>query len=388
MHRLAFTTVACLLLSATAHAGGLTDAPLRPQPIWGGAEVEACGWPSTVYMDGCTGTLVNPELVVFASHCMFFAGGSGPALASFGETVDAPAREVATSSCTMYPGWMPDDSGLGVDVAFCVLAEPVIDVPIVPILMGCETEVLQPGQEITLVGYGVVDNGTFGTKSEVVTTVNALEGETEINVGGNGTSSCNGDSGGPAYVQLDDGSWRVFGITSRGISGNCADASIYGLMHSHVQWIEDTSGIDITPCHDADGTWNPGDGCTDFPLDPGPGAADWPSGCAGGRLSGPSASCGDPFVEGGTGTTGEADTDTADSGTTADPSTTGDTDLPGGTAADESSTTSTASSTDPTAGAIEDPKGCDCQTTPRPLGPLGLLLLLLPLTRQRPRRPS
>jgi hypothetical protein len=389
MRCLAYATAGCLLLlGATAHAEPSIAAPGAPQPIWGGTVVEACGWPTTVYMGGCTGTLVHPEVVVFASHCMFFGGGNGPAFASFGETIDQPAREVATQSCTMFPGWIPDESGLGKDVAFCVLAEPVVDVPIVPILMGCETEVLAPGQEITLVGYGVTNDGSTGIKHEVITTINALEGEAEINVGGSGTSSCNGDSGGPAYVRLLDGAFRVFGVTSRGISGSCADASIYGLIHRHVQWIEDTSGIDVTPCHDADGTWNPTDACTELPLDPGLGSATgWRTGCAGGLLSGPSVTCGNPFGEEGTGTTGEADTglDDSDSGSSSD------TGLPGGTAAD--TTTGTAmdstttdgdgsTSTD-TAGTDDDTTTCSCRAdAPFPRA-LVLLLLAAPLTRRR-----
>src|SRR5690606_4917360 len=146
-------------------------------------------------------------------------------------------------------------------------------------------------QPITLVGYGLTNTGSVGIKHEVTTVVNGFEGP-EINVGGNGTSSCNGDSGGPAYVQLSDGSWRVFGVTSRGTTGNCADESIYGLIHSHVQWIEDASGLDVTPCHDADGTWNPTETCTNFPLTPNIGETDWLQGCAALRLSTPSATCG------------------------------------------------------------------------------------------------
>lgn len=389
MRRLAFTATGCLLLlSTTAHARAVTGAAPPPQPIWGGTVVEECGWPTTVYMDGCTGTLVHPEVVVFASHCMFFSGGSGPAFASFGETIDQPARQVATQSCTMFPGWVPDESGLGKDVAFCVLAEPILDVPIVPILMGCEAEVLAPGQEITLVGYGVTNNGSAGIKNEVVTTVNALEGAAEVNVGGNGTSSCNGDSGGPAYVRLPDGGWRVFGVTSRGVSGSCADASIYGLIHRHVQWIEDGSGIDVTPCHDADGTWNPSEACTEFPLDPGLGAAGWRAGCAAGRLSGPSITCGDPFEEEeGTGTTGEADTglDESTSG-----SSSSDTGLLEGTATDSStgiaveSSSSTSDGTD-TAGADDEDTGCSCRAGARFPRALVLLLLAVPLLRRRRR---
>src|SRR5690606_35321759 len=195
---------------------------------------------------------------------------------------------------------------------------------------------LTPGQEITHVVYGVTNGGGVGINTEVVTTVHGLEAPA-LGVGGNGTRSCNGDSGGPAYVQLEDGSWRVFGITSRGVTGDCADESIYGLIHSHVQWIEDETGLDITPCHDADGTWNPSEGCTEFPLTPGVGESGWPEGCSSLRLSAPSATCGDPFFED-PGTTGEPDTGGVDESTSGDTTDGTDTGLPGGTAEGDSTT--------------------------------------------------
>ena len=40
------------------------------------------------------------------------------------------------------------------------------------------------------------------------------------------------------------------------------------MMHSGMEWFEDQTGFDLTPCHDADGTWNPGPSCGGFPLTP------------------------------------------------------------------------------------------------------------------------
>jgi hypothetical protein len=389
MHRLVSiaAVLPLLVLSATAHARALTDPPTPPQPIWGGTAVEECGWPTTVFVDGCTGTLVHPELVVFAAHCMFFSGGPGPATVAFGESSGAPSRELPTAGCTMFPGWVPDETSFGNDIAFCRLAEPVLDVPIVPILMGCETDVLQPDQAITLVGFGITDRGALGIKHEVVTTINGFEGP-EINVGGGGTSSCNGDSGGPAYVQLADGSWRVFGVTSRGVSGSCADPSIYGLLHPHAQWLEDETALDITPCHDADGTWNPTETCAQFPLTPAVGETDWAQGCTSLRLGPPSATCGEPFTED-PGTTGDADTGLDESAgeTTAET----DPELPGGTAG--SGTTSTPDPTTDTTGAPPSSQDddedllvtCTCKTSSS--APLPLLLLLLAPLRPRRRSP-
>jgi len=376
------------LLSTTALAASEAIPGSEPLHIYGGSAVEPCGWPTTVYVDGCTGTLVDPQVVVFAAHCMFFAGGAQPSTIRFGEVGEMPEREVPTVGCAMFPGWMPDEASFGSDVAFCVLEEPVTDVPIVPILMGCETEVLQPGQEITLVGFGATESGMLGVKHEVVTTINGSRNDGEVNVGGNGLSSCNGDSGGPAYVQLEDGSWRAFGITSRGVSGNCSDPSVYGLIHTHVEWIEETSGLDITPCHDADGVWNPDARCTEFPLTPGLGESTWAEGCALDLLSPPAASCGDPFDDGSgtTGTGGGSETGAdASGGTAGEGSSSSSGDGEAGTAAASSTTTEPPADTDDTFLDSDDAESSGCGCTTEPTSPLGFLFLLgcVPLVRRR-----
>lgn len=385
-----------LAFAPSGHTEPLTTRVLPPEPIVGGTPVAACGWPTTVHLAGCTGTLVSPDLVVFAAHCMFFAGGQGPDTADFGETADAPARQVPTASCTMFPGWVPDATQFGNDVAFCTLSESVDDVPIVPILMGCETDVLMPDQEITLVGFGVDDDLVLGTKREVTTIVNGFEG-TEINVGGSGASACSGDSGGPAFVQLADGSWRVFGITSRGTTGNCTDPSIYELIYDHVEWIETESGIDVTPCHGSDGTWNPSAICEGFPLTPSVGDTSWDRGCSTSRLSGPSETCGDPFIEE-TGTTGNTDTG-LDESSSSDHST--DTGLPGSTSTEsttglsgnstaeattgDDSIASGTSTTDDTSPEDDPDAGsaCSCSSEAPYPHPRLLFLLALPALRRR-----
>ncbi|MCH9688192.1 MAG: trypsin-like serine protease [Deltaproteobacteria bacterium] len=377
-----------MTVSFVAQAG-LTDPPRPPQPIWGGTEVPECGWPTTVFMGSCTGTLVHPEVIVFASHCLFSSGGTGPDFATFGENIYSPQRTVAIDSCTMFPGWIPEPSSFGDDIAFCLLSEPMLDIPIVPILMGCETEMLVPGAPVTLVGYGVTNDDGFGRKHEVTTQVNGFDGP-ELEVGGNGTGACNGDSGGPAYIQLPDGSWRVFGVTSRGTASNCAFPSIYGLIHSHTQWIENETAIDITPCHDADGTWNPDDRCHAFPLTPAVGESCWEQGCALAQLSAPSASCGDPIEEpaGGGSSSG--------GGTCPDESTgaaSGDaTGLPGDTGAD-STGPAPSPATDSTGGTAgdagqggDDMGACSCRTdAPAPAAAWLLLPLLAPRRRRRAR---
>ena len=279
----------CCLLGlfspGTAHASGpdaLADA-LDPQAIFGGTDVAACGWPTTVTMEGaCSGTLVHPQVVIYAAHC-----GPGYNQVVLGESLNSPSRNLPVEFCKTYQGQQS-----GTDFAFCKLQEPVLDIPIVPILMGCETDILQPGQEVTIVGFGDADTGPYGVKREVVTTINNIQ-DNEAFIGGNGKDSCQGDSGGPVYVKLPDGSWRVFGITSYG--GQCGTGGYYSMMHLGMAWFEEQSGIDLTPCHNADGSWQPGFDCQGFPTDPGVGGSDWSQGCGGGPVNQFSATCGAPF---------------------------------------------------------------------------------------------
>ncbi len=291
---LAFASFSLLSAPALADGPEAFSIDLPASEIYGGAEVAACGWPTTVSVEGnCTGTLVHPEVVIYAAHC-----GSGYNQIRFGESIDGgPGRTVQTEFCKTYPGGGP---GSGNDWAFCKLAEPVTDVKIVPILMGCETDVLVPGTEVVIVGFGSADNGPYGIKREVTTTINQITPQGEAGIGGGGKDSCQGDSGGPVYVQLknsafgdpSDDTWRVFGITSYG--GACGNGGFYSMMHTGMEWFEQESGVDLTPCHDAQGNWLPTGGCAGFPKEPNIGGGAWEDGCAPGAVGGASQMCGVP----------------------------------------------------------------------------------------------
>lgn len=268
---------------------GLTTPEPEPVPIVGGIVTDDCQWPATVLMSGCSGTLIHPEVVLYAAHC--------PNTNAIGFGVNGNDRQVATTFCLGSPDY-PGMSGS--DFKFCRLAQPVTDVPFVPMMMGCEADQIPIDTPVVVVGYGNTSDGGggFGTKRWIDATIAGFpNGGTMIGLFYEDvkTGACNGDSGGSTYVQLEDGSWRLVGISST-VAGSCGGSSQHVPAWHAAQFIEDETGLDVTPCHDADGTWNPSDACTGFPLDPDDGSGKtWANGCGPGQVSGASMTCGPVF---------------------------------------------------------------------------------------------
>src|SRR5262245_17051795 len=116
-------------VACTPEDGPPAAAETAQQPITGGQLATECQWPTTVLLNGCTGTLVHPLIVTTAAHC-----GTNHKTAVFGESSARAARRIPIEYCRTYSrnrpdGGAPQPNTLR-DWAFCKLTQPVMDVPI------------------------------------------------------------------------------------------------------------------------------------------------------------------------------------------------------------------------------------------------------------------
>ena len=269
---LAFIWGLCLLYgNIFSSASALGDDFVRR--IVGGKETEANEWPWMVALlsvgednpadsQFCGGALIHPWWVITASHCLTSESADSFEVAigirDLRNDPENSYQRIGIDEIYLHPAYETAlDPSIDGDIALLRLAEPVFDIPVLPLVH--QYELIQPGVNGTVIGWGKTTDG--GHASDVLLEVelpivsqeeaNATEAyDTDLSADmlpagfiEGGKDSCEGDSGGPFVVPMENGEWGLAGIVSFGSPLGCAASNAHGIYASVPYFYDEIMGL-------------------------------------------------------------------------------------------------------------------------------------------------
>lgn len=231
--------------------------------IIGGKEVPEGGYPEccligTIDSQGsikwfCSGILVKRGIVLTAAHCNNENQNYIVALNTINSQLTTNAELIIAKETYPHPDYKKNNYGF--DLCAIVLSK---NSTVQPIEIASSEEIGNATSN-TLVGFGHNNlSGTagFGKKREVDVAIKSIQRSPEQDLsidehkygfnsnlefvaGGNGYDSCKGDSGGPAYINVE-GTRKLAGITARAAKDkrvNCGDGGIYTRIDKYIDFI-------------------------------------------------------------------------------------------------------------------------------------------------------
>jgi uncharacterized protein (TIGR03382 family) len=255
-------SLTCLLLALLCISPSRAD-----DRVVGGSQVPRGRWPDVVAVllrNGvCTGTLVAPDVVLTAAHCI-----AGEPYEVVVDTIDyaRPGGErIRVAWARAYPSWE-----YRYDVGVLMLDQPATFAKPRVVTSACTARaLLTPGRRVEIVGFGLatvegLDSNTRLHQASVPVTDPTCARDPacnpdvaphgEFTAGGHGADSCFGDSGGPVYIDTQDGHGHALvGIVSRGLAlpaAPCGNGGVYVRVDKVISWIQSVTGrkLDRTSC--------------------------------------------------------------------------------------------------------------------------------------------
>lgn len=143
---------------------------------------------------GCTATVVGPEVLLIAAHCV---GNGASAAFKLQNGVSY------TSKCTHHSGYSSDATA---DYALCKIGAVVTDTLFETV--NIDASRIKVGDKIQLTGYGCTQPGGSGGNDGVyrvgLSTVKSVHAGNQDIVTEGGAALCFGDSGGPAFFYTNE----------------------------------------------------------------------------------------------------------------------------------------------------------------------------------------
>jgi len=290
MHPLLSALLLTSMIGCGSGAPGLADPPHGVRAITGGEQAPVGAYPQvgvllvTASWGGqsigsmfCTGTLIAPDTVLTAAHCIELqlsiigaVGGDfsdsyfsfARDVTSFSQTLTPPPGSVRIRRIDPHPGYMSLaglQPGLGdnFDVGLAFLDSTVEVMEPAALARPADAARIQVGAEVEIVGYGqtsATDPDSTGVKYQARSFINRV-GANEMQIGEvppGDPSKCHGDSGGPTFLNFgsaDQPALRVVGVTSHAYDEtDCLAGAVDTLVIPYLDWIDQTMN---RACNDA-----------------------------------------------------------------------------------------------------------------------------------------
>lgn len=177
-----------------------------------------------VYPDGtkslCSGTLIKKDLVLTAGHC--FDNEASEIIVTGGSTGTGSQR-VAATDFAVHDGYDSSiDGAVKNDVALVTL-ERSMSLPTASIFASADPKV---GDTVGIFGFGVDENERTGIFRSGSMTIDSITQDNIYAVYTKSSSNtCNGDSGGPVYLQGERSDGKTItglvGVVSAGLGEGC-----------------------------------------------------------------------------------------------------------------------------------------------------------------------
>ncbi|XP_059722703.1 chymotrypsin-C-like [Haemorhous mexicanus] len=261
---------AVCLIVLLGYAYGCGQPAVPPQlssRVVGGEDAVAHSWPwqislqysrSGSWYHTCGGTLIAPQWVLTAAHCISSSMTYRVVLGmqDLSEDDEPGSVAVGVEKMIVHEDW---DSYLIInDIALVKLAEEVQETDTIrAACLPAADKILPNNYPCYVTGWGRIrTNGPLATilQQALLPVVDyktcskwdwwgSLVLETMVCAGGDGVvSGCQGDSGGPLNCQRDDGIWEVDGIVSFGSSLGCnlkKKPTVFTRVSAYIDWINE-----------------------------------------------------------------------------------------------------------------------------------------------------